>query len=90
MRTATTFILLEWKLMTKNLSTNSEKPGLLKEPIQESTLTYDEFCTLYEDDLYIEFMETGAYYEFEEEDWLEERYDEYEASRRQNTTRATG
>ena len=76
--------------MTKNLSTTSGKPGLKKEPIQESTLTYDEFIDLYEDDLYTEFMETGAYYEFEEEDWLEERYEEYEASRRQNTIRANG
>ena len=76
--------------MTKNLSTISGKPGSRKEPIQESTLTYDEFIDLYEDDLYIEFMETGAYYEFEEEDWLEERYEEYEASRRQNTIRANG
>ena len=73
--------------MTKNLLTNSEKPGLTKEPIQENTLTYDEFIDLYEDDLYIEFMETGAYYEFEEEDWLEERYERYEADRRKNTTR---
>ena len=71
--------------MTKNLLTNSEKPGSLKEPTPD--ITFDEFCTLYEDDLYIEFMETGAYYEFEEEDWLEERYEEYEASRRKNTTR---
>ena len=67
--------------MTKNLLTNSEKPGLPKE------LTYDEFVELYEDDLYIEFMESGAYYEFEQEDWLEERYERYEADRRQNTTR---
>ena len=71
--------------MTKNLLTNSEKPGSLKEPTQD--ITFDEFCTLYEDDLYIEFMETGAYYEFEQEYWLEERYEEYEASRRKNTTR---
>jgi hypothetical protein len=73
--------------MTKNLSTNSEKPGLTKEPIQENTLTYDEFIDLYEDDLYIEFMETGAYYEFEQEDWLEERYEEYERSKHQDKTR---
>ena len=71
--------------MTKNLSTTSGKPGLLKEPTHD--ITFDEFCTLYEDDLYIEFMETGAYYEFEQEDWLEERYERYEADRRQNTTR---
>ncbi len=66
--------------MTKNLSTNSEKPGLPKE------LTYDEFVELYEDDLYIEFMESGAYYEFEQEDWLERRYEEYERSQHQAKT----
>ena len=71
--------------MTKTLLTNSEKPGSLKEPIHD--ITFDEFCTLYEDDLYIEFMETGAYYEFEQEDWLEHRYEEYETSRRKITTR---
>ena len=85
MRTAITFTQLGWTSMTKNLLTNSEKPGSLKEPTQD--ITFDEFCTLYEDDLYIEFMETGAYYEFEQEDWLEDRYEEYEASRRKNTTR---
>ena len=85
MRMAIIFIRLGWTSMTKNLLTNSEKPGSLKEPTPD--ITFDEFCTLYEDDLYIEFMETGAYYEFEQEDWLEERYEEYEASRRQNTTR---
>ena len=74
--------------MTKNLLTNSEKPGSLKEHTPE--ITYDEFIDLYEDDLYIEFMETGAYYEFEQEDWLEERYEEYEANRRKNTTRTNG
>ena len=85
MRTAITFTQLEWISMTKNLLTNSEKPGSLKEPTQD--ITFDEFCTLYEDDLYIKFMESGAYYEFEQEDWLEHRYEEYEASRRKNTTR---
>jgi len=74
--------------MTKNLLTNSEKPGSLKEPTPDTcNITFDEFCTLYEDDLYIEFMETGAYYEFEQEDWLEERYEEYERSKHQDKTR---
>jgi hypothetical protein len=75
-----TSTLLEWRFMTKNLSTNSENPGQLAEATPENLLTYDEFVDLYEDDLYIEFMETGAYYEFEEEDWLEKRYEEYENS----------
>lgn len=65
--------------MTKNESMSSENPGSIKEPTADK-LSYDLFCDLFEDDLYIEFMETGAYYEFEQEDWLEKRYEEYENS----------
>ena len=72
MKMAVTFTPLEWKLMTKNESTNSETPG------KSTELSYDEWLELYEDDLYIEFMESGAYYEFEQEDWLEQRYEQYE------------
>ena len=71
--------------MTKTLLTNSGKPGSPKEHTPD--ITFDEFCTLYEDDLYIEFMETGAYYEFEQEDWLERRYEEYERSKHQIKSR---
>ena len=41
-------------------------------------LSYDEWLTLYEDELYIKFMETGAYYEMDEEDFLWEEYERYE------------
>ena len=74
MRMAVTFTPLEWKLMTKNESTNSETPG------KSTELSYDEWLALYEDELYIEFMETGAYYEMDEEDFLWKRYEEYEDS----------
>ena len=74
MKMAVTFTPLVWKLMTKNESTNSETPG------KSTELSYDEWLALYEDELYIEFMETGAYYEMDEEDFLWKRYEEYEDS----------
>jgi hypothetical protein len=77
--------LLEWKFMTKNLLTNLENPGQLAEATLENLLTYDEFVDLYEEDLYIDFVETGAYYEFDEEEWLWKEYEEYE--RRNNQTK---
>ena len=40
-------------------------------------LSYETFCELFEDELYIKYMETGAYYELREEDWLELEYDAY-------------
>ncbi|HIG57981.1 MAG TPA: hypothetical protein EYQ21_01080 [Flavobacteriales bacterium] len=71
--------------MTKNLLTNLENPGQLAEATLENLLTYDEFVDLYEEDLYIDFVETGAYYEFDEEEWLWKEYEEYE--RRNNQTK---
>ena len=84
MKTISTFTLLEWKLMTKNLLMDSESPGQLAEATIENLLTYDEFVNLYEDDLYIDFVETGAYYEFDEDEWLWMEYEEYE--KRNNQT----
>lgn len=70
--------------MTKNLLMDSESPGQLAEATIENLLTYDEFVNLYEDDLYIDFVETGAYYEFDEDEWLWMEYEEYE--KRNNQT----
>jgi|TARA_B100000959_G_C14889617_1_gene586109 hypothetical protein len=84
MRMAFTFTLLGWKLMTKNESTESKNPGKFTE------LSYDEWLGLHEDELYIEFMETGAYYEMDEEDWLEKKYEEYENSQLKDTIRSYG
>ena len=58
--------------MTKNELIISENPG------RSTELSYDEWLTLYEDELYIKFMETGAYYEMDEEDFLWGEYESYE------------
>ena len=54
----------------------SEKPGQNTE-LTPDKLDFDMFCDLLEDELYIKFMETGAYYEIDQEDWLELEYEEY-------------
>ena len=62
--------------MTKKESTTSEKPGQNTE-LTPDKLSYEMFCDLFEDELYIKFMETGAYYEIDQEDWLELEYETY-------------
>jgi hypothetical protein len=79
MKTISTSTLLEWKNMTKNLSTDLETPGLLKEPTADK-LSYEMFCELFEDELYIKYMETGANYEMDLDEWQEDEYDRYESS----------
>ena len=66
--------LLEWKLMIKSLLKILEKHG---RKMELTKLSYETFCELFEDELYIKYMETGAYYELREEDWLELEYDAY-------------
>tara|TARA_R100001244_G_C5118249_1_gene122867 strand:- start:56 stop:223 length:168 start_codon:yes stop_codon:yes gene_type:complete len=46
--------------------------------MEPTKLSYETFCELFEDELYIKYMETGAYYELKEEDWLELEYDAYD------------
>ena len=43
----------------------------------EHFLEYEDFIALYEDDLYCEYMETGAYYEQDKEVFDERKYEEY-------------
>jgi hypothetical protein len=42
-------------------------------------LSYEEFCDIYYDDIYCEYMESGAYYEWdvEMEDYEERAYEDY-------------
>ena len=60
--------------MIKTLLKILEKPG---RNMELTKLSYETFCELFEDELYIKYMETGAYYELREEDWLELEYDAY-------------
>ena len=61
--------------MMKTSLQNLETHGRNMEPTK---LSYETFCELFEDELYIKYMETGAYYELKEEDWLELEYDAYD------------
>ena len=65
--------------LKKFLGIGSQKASCLPNlRISEANLSYEEYCELFEDDLYIEFMESGAYYEYMEiEDWYEQKYDSY-------------
>ena len=42
-------------------------------------MDFEEFCETYEDDIYIEYMETGTYYELDVdlERFSEWKYDEF-------------
>ena len=60
--------------MIKPSLQNLEKHG---RKMELTKLSYETFCELFEDELYIKYMETGAYYELREEDWLEIEYDAY-------------
>ena len=71
-----TLQLLEWKNTIKTSLKNLGTHGRSMESIPDR-LSFETFCELYEDELYIKYMETGAYYELKEEDWLELEYDAY-------------
>ena len=50
-------------------------------------LEYDEWLDKNYDDVYIEFMESGAYYDSDEERFFERKYSKYEeAFNETNTT----
>ena len=65
--------------LKKFLGIGSQKASCLpKLRLSEPSLSYEEYCDLFEDDLCIEFMESGAYYEYIDlGDWLEQKYDDY-------------
>ena len=65
--------------LKKFLGIGSQKASCLpKLRLSEPNLSYNEYSELFEDDLYIEYMESGAYYEFIElEDWIEQQYERY-------------
>ena len=74
-----TSTLLEWINMTKNILTKLQRLGYkMASSTTDNSLSFQDYCALFQLDLEYSYMDTGAHYELDMEEYIELEYERYQ------------